>query len=634
MPNYQVGGRLAFNNPTYVERKADHELYEALLRGDTCHLLGSCQMGKSSLRRRIQHRIESNRQGYCAAIDMKRIVRANTTANQWYQGIIFELLRNFGLRGKVDLSSWWQEQENFSPIQKIERFIDRLLLLKVPQGKIFIFIDEIDLIQTLKFPVNDFFTLIRTRYNRQADKPEYRRLNWSMFGRVPFSDLIIDDQPKLFNFEKEILLSGFSLSEAKPLFVGLESIISRPEKIFRIILKWTEGQPFLTQKICALVQQMYQENGKNMLNIAPGTEEFWVEKLVRSQFIENWKSQDKPEHFRSIERSLLHFPQKTVKILEYYQKILSSNAGIPQSELSELSGLDILQRSGLVCKKRKNITTQNRIYAEVFNQDWIKKQLSGLRPYASAINAWVSSNYQDESQLLTGRELQEAQSWSAGKTLSDLDYQFLAASQFSDRQQKEHRTLEILAKLDYRNGELKSYLQEIVAAVSELINVNWAVINFCRGNEQLLLASSVELEENIPQPHTFQGTLTGHVIQNETALTVEDTNICQEYGTIPTGYRSYLGVPLKFSTNEVLGTICAFHPSPRKFSDQDIQLVSILAERAVSALENYQLYQKLQETNDALSTVLRKQQQSPVRKILNWITNLFRQTQRVSASKY
>ena len=71
---------------------------------DTCHLLGSCQMGKSSLRRRIQHRIESNRQGYCAAIDMKRIVRANTTANQWYQGIIFELLRNFGLRSKVNLS--------------------------------------------------------------------------------------------------------------------------------------------------------------------------------------------------------------------------------------------------------------------------------------------------------------------------------------------------------------------------------------------------------------------------------------------------------------------------------------------------------------------------------------------------
>ena len=120
-----------------------------------------------------------------------------------------------------------------SPIQKIERFIDRLLLLNVPQGKIFIFIDEIDLIQTLKFPVNDFFTLIRTRYNRQADKPEYRRLNWSMFGRVSFRDLMIDDQPKLFNFEKEILLSGFSLSEAKPLFVGLESIISRPEKIFR-----------------------------------------------------------------------------------------------------------------------------------------------------------------------------------------------------------------------------------------------------------------------------------------------------------------------------------------------------------------------------------------------------------------
>ena len=161
---------------------------------------------------------------------------------------------------------------------------------------------------------------------------------------------------------------------------------------------------------------------------------------------------------------------------------------------------------------------------------------------------------------------------------------------------------------------LKGYLQEIVLAVSELINVNWTVINFCQGNEQLLLASSVDLEENLPQLHPFQGTLTGYVIQNEISLTVDDTDICQDYGTAPAGYRSYLGVPLKFMTNEVHGTICAFHPTPRKFSDQEIQLVSILAERAVSALENYQLYQKLQETNDALSKVLRKQQQSPVKK--------------------
>ena len=220
-------------------------------------------------------------------------------------------------------------------------------------------------------------------------------------------------------------------------------------------MKWTEGQPFLTQKICALVQQLHQASGEDMLNITSGTEEFWVEKLVRSQIIENWQSQDKSEHFCGIERSLFYFPEKTVKILEYYQKILSSDAGIPQSELSELSALNILQRSGLVCKKRKNITTQNRIYAEVFNQNWAKKQLSSLRPYASAIEAWVRSNYQDEDLLLKGRELEDAQSWSAGKSLSDLDYQFLAASQFSDRQHKEHRTLEILAKLDYRSGEFK-----------------------------------------------------------------------------------------------------------------------------------------------------------------------------------
>jgi uncharacterized peroxidase-related enzyme len=90
-------------------------------------------------------------------------------------------------------------------------------------------------------------------------------------------------------------------------------------------------------------------------------------------------------------------------------------------------------------------------------------------------------------------------------------------------------------------------------------------------------------------------TVTGYVFKNGCPLIVEDAEICKDYGEIPEGYRSYLGVPLKLSTGEIAGTISAFHATPRHFDEDETQLVSIFAERAASAIENYQLNQKLKE---------------------------------------
>jgi hypothetical protein len=86
-----------------------------------------------------------------------------------------------------------------------------------------------------------------------------------------------------------------------------------------------------------------------------------------------------------------------------------------------------LQLSGLVVKQDGYLKVYNPIYQAVFDRNWVDQVLANLRPYAEAITAWLASDCQDQSFLLQGKVLWDAQVWAADKSLSTQDYQFLAA---------------------------------------------------------------------------------------------------------------------------------------------------------------------------------------------------------------
>lgn len=421
---YKIGGTLTGDAPSYVERQSDTQLYDALKQGEFCYVLSSRQMGKSSLMVRTKNRLQQ--EGFkCATVDMTNIGSENITPLQWYKGIVTDLWSSFNLRGKINFKAWWEEQEGISLLQKFSNFIIDVLLVEFPNDRLFIFIDEIDSILSLNFSMDDFFALIRFCYNQRAINPEYQRITFAIFGVASPSDLIQDKNRTPFNIGQAIELNGFQIDEIQSLAQGLNLRHGNNKKVLQEILAWTGGQPFLTQKICQLVANFDENLINGELTILPDTEALVVEKVVRSRIINNWESQDEPEHLKTIRTRILSNEQTTGRCLGIYQQILGFQEVLVDDSQEQIE----LLLSGLVVKKAGKIQVKNQIYEEIFNQKWVVKQLANLRIYAQEIQAWIASGQQDESQLIRGKVLQKALAWSENKKLSDLDYRFLSASQ-------------------------------------------------------------------------------------------------------------------------------------------------------------------------------------------------------------
>lgn len=117
---------------------------------------------------------------------------------------------------------------------------------------------------------------------------------------------------------------------------------------------------------------------------------------------------------------------------------------------------------------------------------------------------------------------------------------------------------------------------------------------------------------------------TGTVFAMSCPLVVKDTITCKDYGEAPEGYRAYLGVPLRISTGEIIGTICSFNRNPRNFEEEEVKLISIFADRAASAVENYQLYQQLQAMNETLRSQLQKRDRNIFSKLFHGLSSYLR----------
>ena len=426
--SYKVGGSLDGDNAFYVARAADQELFTHLKACDTCFVFNSRQMGKSSLRVRTMQRLRQ--EGVvCAVIDPQS--RGTTpTEEQWYAGTLKRLIEDLGLAEAVPFSAWWKEGsvQALSAVNRFEEFIDKILLAQIT-APIVLFVEEVDNLLSLSFDTDGFFGMIRSLHERRSEQPAYKRLGFCFLGVATPYDLIRSGDRSAFNIGHAVELSGLERREAEPLLAGLDGKVDDPAAVLDAVLQWSGGQPFLTQKLLALLSaaggQMLPEGAPPRAD-RPAAE--LVAAVTQAQIIRNWEAQDSPVHLRTIRDRLLQGDERhRGRLLGMVQRIQEQGAIPADSSREQMQ----LRLTGLVVPMEGQLRLYNPIYAAVFTPEWVRAQLQELRPtiYAQAINDWEKALPAERAtHLIGGAALLEALEWAKDKSLSPADQEFLEAS--------------------------------------------------------------------------------------------------------------------------------------------------------------------------------------------------------------
>src|ERR1700680_751128 len=352
---YVVGGTLPPEAPSYIERKADSDLFEHLIAGDFCYVLTSRQMGKSSLMARVASRLRTASEAGVAIVDLTQIGTegGEGAASRWYYGIAHKIRRD--LRLDCDLHSWWQKRRNEPALQRLGEFFGDVVLSST-KGPRVIFVDEID--STIRLPfAGDFFAAIRACYNQRAIDSEFRRLTFVLLGVASPSKLILDAHRTPCNIGHRVDLKDFTLEEIRPLGVALPGSAEDRERQLRRVFFWTNGHPYLTQKALARLSALK----------SPRPSEKLVDDTISEVFI------DPPldEAERNIE-DMRQFLMEQSEIVEdmkaLYRIVRSGRENVDDDPLSPIKSA--LKLSGLLRVGRNgHLVVRNRIYERAL-VDW------------------------------------------------------------------------------------------------------------------------------------------------------------------------------------------------------------------------------------------------------------------------
>jgi len=239
---FHWGGNLDPTSPVYIKRPEDERLPEHVAAGDFVTVLAPRQMGKTSLLLRVR-RLLTEAGMAVAYIDLSPA--REESLESWYAhlstGIAEQVLPG------MDRPPLPQSHLEFVQFM-------RAVATQLGQTRLCIMLDEVG---TVPEDMSDaFFGNVRYVFSNRQVKPEFRFTNFVLCGTFQPRDLIKNPANSPFNISKTLRMSDMTRDGVRRLVGMLERMgVYFDEDIPDVIHDWTGGQPYLTQRLCAIFEE-------------------------------------------------------------------------------------------------------------------------------------------------------------------------------------------------------------------------------------------------------------------------------------------------------------------------------------------------------------------------------------------
>ena len=350
----QVGGTLVPGRDIYIARPEDDLLFELLRSGEYVNILSSRQVGKSSLMLRTAFRLREIGTRF-AVIDLTALGTPES-AGSYFRGLVGEIARQLGLQFDAD-GLGRGDADTGTHTQQFIRFFREVIATGI-DAPVVIFLDEIDSTLKLSF-TDDLFTALRSMYNERALVPAYQRIAICLVGVATPDELIKDRRTTPYNVGKTLWLGDFDAArdDLGPLVAVLSADPGLGSALLGRVLHWTGGHPFLTTRLC---QDLHAAG------VAAPED---VDRFVGERYAA-LEGLGEDVHVQQILRFVRERLTDGLASFNLYERILKGEEERDQPSLAHAE----LKLSGLVKRDHRGLLIpRNRIYARLFNLDWVRK---------------------------------------------------------------------------------------------------------------------------------------------------------------------------------------------------------------------------------------------------------------------